>query len=499
MECPRCYYKFDGFSKVCEKCGYEFQDEDSLLIGEYIDKYNHCTFEQIKFPNDSSVFFKNIKIKNIDDGKSAEQIVIDYYKEHGYNAFFAENRYWLLLFLLFYFKDVIMDSYISVELDYATNTYSDNYIPRLNTMDFNSINCIPNLKEFVIENYFKCLDLFNDGKKMFIEGDSKYKLFSIDELLSAVCFLNIEQLILIFERMGSDFEYYTSGLPDLIVYNDTNFFFAEVKSKEDKPSFRQIQWHKYLVDTVNVDVVIFTINKTGNQIDNIKKMYDVELVSSKDWQPPQNNPIEWDSLQLDSSKVDISELRQLFIFGQYRPFNSFMTDKYTRLNKNTFDDITIWEEYRNGVFKKNAEAIYKKAVEIYSVDTFVDYGPTKIQLSRNKQAKLLEKEGNYNEAIKLYLKNVNEKTASPTTYIGLIKIYRKFRKYDELVKLLDIAIPIFISRNEKKNALYFLFYRINKLTLTGTNYKMLELIDNKELTSPSNKKDKQTDLSIYFK
>ena len=138
MKCPTCFGEFDGFSKVCKICGYKFQDKDFLLIEEYIDKYNHLEFKPLTYPSDNSkLFFKSLNIEDIDDTTSTEDIVIDYYKQQGYNAFFAENRYWLLLFLLIYFKHEIMGIRLMVDLDYGTNAYSDNYVPILKNMDLN--------------------------------------------------------------------------------------------------------------------------------------------------------------------------------------------------------------------------------------------------------------------------------------------------------------------------------------------------------------------------
>ena len=130
--------------------------------------------------------------------------------------------------------------------------------------------------------------------------------------------------------------------------------------------------------------------------------------------------------------------------------------------------------------------------------------PTKIQLSRNKEAKLFENKGDYQGAISLYIENVHERTSSPTTYKRLIAIYKKFGQFEELKKLMDIAITIFVQLNDKNNVLYFLFIKFsassNKGKLTGMEERILREIREDDLKLKENKeKDKQTDLSSYFK
>ena len=506
MKCPTCFGEFDGFSKVCKICGYEFQDKDFLLIEEYIDKYNHLEFKPLTYPSDNSkLFFKSLNIEDIDDTTSTEDIVIDYYKQQGYNAFFAENRYWLLLFLLIYFKHEIMGIRLMVDLDYGTNAYSDNYVPILKNMDFNCIKYIPNLTEYIIRNYLKCIDFSDNHREIFRNGESEYyNLFSIDELLSAICLLDIEQLRLIFKRMGDDFEYYTSGLPDLIVYNESEFFFVEVKSKSDKPSFKQIQWHKYLVEVVNVNVIIFNINKTDAQITDIKKRYDVELLDSKKRQSLKQSKITWSEFKLDEIHINDDEINERM---KHR-YGGFIVNPtswhYTRLSKNSFQEPEQWYKYRVEVLKRNANLLFERVVKVYSNKYLNIQKPTKIQLSRNKEAKLFENKGDYQGAISLYIENVHERTSSPTTYKRLIAIYKKFGQFEELKKLMDIAITIFVQLNDKNNVLYFLFIKFsassNKGKLTGMEERILREIREDDLKLKENKeKDKQTDLSSYFK
>ena len=177
---------------------------------------------------------------------------------------------------------------------------------------------------------------------------------------------------------------------------------------------------------------------------------------------------------------------------------------YTRLSKNSFQEPEQWYKYRVEVLKRNANLLFERVVKVYSNKYLNIQKPTKIQLSRNKEAKLFENKGDYQGAISLYIENVHERTSSPTTYKRLIAIYKKFGQFEELKKLMDIAITIFVQLNDKNNVLYFLFIKFsassNKGKLTGMEERILREIREDDLKLKENKeKDKQTDLSSYFK
>ncbi|WP_346661708.1 VRR-NUC domain-containing protein [uncultured Methanobrevibacter sp.] len=479
-------------------------DDDFRVIEEYIDKYDNLEFEPLKYPsNDSNLIFKNLNIEDIGDFDCVEDFVIDYYKQQGYFAFFAENRYWLLLLLIIYFKQDVMRGRLFVELDFATNAHSDNYIRSLKYMNFNYIKDIPNLVKYIIKSYYDCVCSGDYAKKIFKNGDPDHNLFSIDELLSSICHLDIEQLILIFKRMADDFEYYTSGLPDLIVCNKNEFFFVEVKSEKDKPSFKQIQWHKYLVNVVNVDIVIFNINKSVMQMENIKEMYSDGLLDSKKRQSLKHAEINWSDFKLEQDFVEDDEINE----RMKRRYGGFITpncNDYSRLRIDSFNEPNQWYKYKDDVLKRNLNLLYERVYDVYFSKDLDISNPTKKQLSRNNEAKLLENKGDYQGAISLYIENVLEKTSSPTTYKRLISIYKKFGQFEELKKLMEIAIPIFVNLNDKNNTLYFLLMKFsasqNSGKLSLTEERILKKIREDDLKlNKTKEKDRQTDLSRYFK
>ena len=301
--------------------------------------------------------------------------------------------------------------------------FFDDFIEKISCLDFNKIEDIYSINNLIITSYFE--NLRWTIMEMGIEHYMKYGCglrdnFTVDDLIVANTYLNKEQLKLIFERMGDDFKYYAYGLPDLIVYNDKEFIFVEVKSKMDVPSFRQIQWHKFLTEVVGINVVLFMINKTGREIRNIEKSYGEKLLDSKKRKSIVNDMdlnktfVNWDEPCLKSLMVVVDD--KVFI-------------------RNFTSDLCI---------------LYKNAVNLYYADSSNNYKTLKEHLNRNKEAELLENEGDFFNAIKLYLENVAEKTTSTTTFKRLIYIFNKFNRYDDINKLMDIAIPIFISIGVKR-------------------------------------------------
>lgn len=523
MKCPDCSNEVRDYIKVCQFCGHIFEEnifENPYddIIKEYKDKYSNIpvnTYKTRQF--DSKIIFKNFltdnKSQEVFNNLSPEEFTINFYKQKGYHAFFAENKYWIILLLMIYeYKEFISRSYI-YELLSTSILFDQTFLDKIDNIDFESLNRISNITNRIIEAYFgniRRIMLINESYNSKIKKYGLNDNFTVDDFIVANSYLTNEQLILIFERIGDDFKYYAFGLPDLIVYNDDEFFFVEVKSKGDVPSSKQVQWHKFLSEVVGIDVVLFMIEKTNEQIQTIEKKYDVELFDSKKRKALNKKLnkepifIDWNDDRLKNLifKVDSKEFER--IIGIRVKYKSIVTKKYvvndyTWISHKDFERIKDWTEYNKAVTKGKYDLIYKAASKLYHTNSFEDYRPTKKQFERNQKAKSLENEGKYSEALKLYLENVMEKTGSPVTYKRLIYILNKFNRFDDIVNLMDIAIPIFITLNDKKNVIRFLYQKFSAMN----DNKWVDDLSNvpsndSKIKQDSHKKDKQSDLSSYF-
>jgi len=233
-----------------------------------------------------------VKYKVEDKELFAEETAMYYYKQNGYSAIWSENNYWWHIFGLL-FWDIIFakvtgsvvvskgkfqeELYVGSEQfnELFNWTIQNNGIPAdFFTLDFykNRESLIKNrIKElanvdisFILQQYYKK----NYGKNFrMIENWSR---FTLEELLVVTKKITNDTLLKILERIMKNITENRSGFPDLIVYNDTEFFMAEVKSEKDKLSEGQKDWHSFL-SSVGISVQLCFINHTDRQIANMMK------------------------------------------------------------------------------------------------------------------------------------------------------------------------------------------------------------------------------------
>ncbi len=251
------------------------------------------------------ISYKNIELQRTDNqqkGKAkytiggneyfAEEAAINHYERLGYKALWTENTYWWTLMSLFFWDvifaqirgavSIVLDG-VQTELDPADEEFEQlfNQTIHMNGMptDFFTTEFYERRKS-LIKNKIKELQYSNLEQKINefyknnygkncrpIEDWNKYK---IDELLISVQRIEMEKLIKILERLIMNFNNNRSGLPDLIVYDDKDFFFSEVKSEKDRISEKQREWHSFLSASLGFKVEIFLINHTEAQIEKIK-------------------------------------------------------------------------------------------------------------------------------------------------------------------------------------------------------------------------------------
>lgn len=224
------------------------------------------------------------KVKYLIDGKEyfAEEAVMTHFKSLGYKAILSENLYWWELMALCFWgvifakvrgAVIIQEQGQQIPLD----TFDERYERLFNQLV--SMNGIP-LDFFTSEFYQRRRNLINNriqelehsnlseiitqsfkdchGQKMrLVESWDKYQL---EDLLIPIKRIDGKKIIRILERLIENFTENRTGLPDLIVYNDTEFFFAEAKSENDKISEKQKEWHSFLSESLELQVNICLIN-----------------------------------------------------------------------------------------------------------------------------------------------------------------------------------------------------------------------------------------------
>lgn len=260
-------------------------------------EYKVLQADEVQDSSSSKVLYKTSK-----GNVFAEQLAQQYYYSQGYNSTWSENDFWWEVMALL-FWDIV---FARTEGAVAARLDGEEYYPQPGSEEFEKLfstfiqmNGMPHdfftiefyqRRRSIIDNRFRELENSNLIEKLSasyhhhrgqncrpIENWEKY---SLDNLTGPLGFIPNTVMLGICRRLLSDFGYNRAGLPDLIVYSKDDFLFAEGKSKNDKLSQKQREWHDYLSNELSQKVEILLINHTERQIFNLKK--DIEPKGGKE-------------------------------------------------------------------------------------------------------------------------------------------------------------------------------------------------------------------------
>ena len=290
--CLKCNTEINESLNVCPNCKYDFINNQYIF--EDKSYLNNPSF--VKIPQKELIIL-NKDVKKISSSKKAkfeynskelfvEEVAMEYYELKGYSSIWSENDYWSMVYVLLFWDVIFLRNEKIMKMHYqyyhpdadlsngipgimsGTSTSPTFYHSRSNEIDNKIkellISDIPlNIRESYYEHY--------GVETRFIRNWDK---FSLDQLTIPLELLTNEQIILIMDRLLHDYNYNWSGFPDVIVFDENELIFVEVKSKNDNLSDGQIEWHEYLLNTVKLKVVLFTVNKTDRQLKNLVKKYE---------------------------------------------------------------------------------------------------------------------------------------------------------------------------------------------------------------------------------
>lgn len=240
---------------------------------------------------------KTGKVKYLINGSEhfAEEAAMLYYESLGYKAIWTENVFWWELMSLLFWDvifakirgavSVISDG-VQIEIDVDDERFEQLFAQTI------QMNGMP-VDFFTSEFSVRRQNLIKNKVQEILHSDIEQKLnesyrnnygktcrpidawnkYKIDELLIPIKRIDKEKIIKILERLILNFNDNRTGLPDLIVYNDNDFFFSEVKSENDKISEKQNDWHGFLSETLGVKVEICLINRTEAQVEQVEKSH----------------------------------------------------------------------------------------------------------------------------------------------------------------------------------------------------------------------------------
>ena len=250
--------------------------------------YVSINAEEVQDTKSSKLLFKTAS-----GNVFAEQFAQQYYREQGYDSNWSENNFWWTIIALL-FWDIIFAK-IEGAVCYKINGEERYLRPDDPSFDklyntFIPLNGMPSdlfSNEFyqrrrsILENKFKELESSDLIEKLKVSYNShkgqncrlieKWDRYSLNEMINIMQYIPKEVPLGISKRMLQDFHSLRSGLPDLIVYKQGDFFFAEIKSKKDKLSKNQEEWNGYLSSDLNQRVDVVFINRDEHDVEKLKK------------------------------------------------------------------------------------------------------------------------------------------------------------------------------------------------------------------------------------
>lgn len=311
IKCSKCGEINEIDSNFCVNCGNNLKNIDKPTREEYeqevgkLKDHIHSNDFNLASINGKTIGNGKIDFININAEELAststktkyhynskelfvEEVGIEYYRNQGYNAIWAENNYWWVIYALLFWDIIFMktDTCTSVPMNHPSfeEQYSLLTTHRMMDMphDFFKPTFYSTRKQQIDQRLksFMKLDIVKEIEKSYKNNYGKYcrpiedwDKFTLTELKIAAKLLRREQIISIMYMLALDFNRFRSGFPDLIVFNNSDFFFVEVKSKKDTLSKNQLDKHYYLTNTVKTNVIILSVNKSERQVENLKKKY----------------------------------------------------------------------------------------------------------------------------------------------------------------------------------------------------------------------------------
>lgn len=187
-------------------------------------------------------------------GLRVEQLVIQHFQESGYKAVHSENFIWRNLFGLMYWEELFDQSQDSFHHP-LQRASADLYQPEF----FKKRQAAFEAKAKLLNTRKKILS------KLQQTHDEKYGIASpmvywhehmLGYLQPLVEKLQPKQIKGITWEMARNMKENSTGFPDLFIWNDTEYFFYEIKSPNDHLSAQQLFWLDLMQQlTINADIL----------------------------------------------------------------------------------------------------------------------------------------------------------------------------------------------------------------------------------------------------
>ena len=348
---------------------------------------------------------------------SSEEVGIEYYKNNGYEAFFSENKIWNILFNRIFFKKFKESYYKETGKKLNKNELNNKfYISYQNLIN----KVLEELKDYNLTHLIIGVN----------NNETRNQLKVITE------YLENDQILQIIEHIIQDYKKNMRGFPDLMIWNENELFFAEVKAKADELSQEQIITHNVLLE-VGINITFFSINKGKGRIKRELNEYDDGNLKNKTYN--------FRDFYNERSKKDEKQLK---IFKQ----------QGKDIEKLDFDEIiTLGKIFEHKKDYKNALKIYKQLKD-----------PSQEYLKARKLGKCYRGLDDFENAMNIYFNAINNKDFNIKQQNHFKRKIRNFINNSQYVERKDTEhicprcgekISLITMYSPKKNIKFFMCFK----------------------------------------
>ena len=391
-----------------------------------------------KYPK-GELNFNNIKVEKAKKGFTplfnynnktminSEDVGIEYYKKQGFNAEFIENDLWNDFFNILIYPN-IKKFYRNSELTTDDKRKFDDEFYRKNEFILNKILISlngANIKEHIENYYKKCPNELTE------------EIINKSNVLTASEYLENNQILIVMSHLIKDYIHNRRGFPDLMIWDDKELFFSEIKAGHDFLSRKQITAHKIL-QNAGINVEVLTINKSKKSIENQKNNYTKERKPTKtDYQGRYKLKVEnanrkSEDLKNNNTKEVLNDFKKKFYDKDLNYYIAYL-NVLNKNDENDLEKITIEEE------------------DVFKEERLIKY------LDIMSKAKALEDKKVYLEAIDKYRETAEDEN-NPRRFAAYYRIcicYTRLNKPKEELSLIkeiinDDSIPRSKKRKFKK-------------------------------------------------
>jgi|GEM_PF-2190011 len=223
-----------------------------------------------------------------------EDIALKYFSDKGYKGLFSQNSYWWNLFSFLFWDEIFDVIFLARPTSNGINVsfypdrpfYSDMPYDLFQQEDFfcNRVNKIKQKVNIIQEegiesvltfNYEKVEKLYNTFSD-FLPKNSLFRLihyrgeYSLEELLVITKYIKTKDILEVLLYFMNNIAENRSGFPDIMIWNDYELKFLEVKGPSDSIKKHQLDHLKLLSDS-NINTGVLALNHTEKKLINLEK------------------------------------------------------------------------------------------------------------------------------------------------------------------------------------------------------------------------------------